>query len=128
VSLDHDQFITKNGLEIDLFSFRSRVEDVVKSMSVSFFALILSLQNFDFYISQEATYTKDIIEEFKKKTSTKLPVVTDEMRLLLNDHYKISTSFPKIFDLGMLTVDATDYFDKVKEKIMLYINQFKTCK
>lgn len=111
-----------------MFSFRSRVEDVVKSMSVSFFALILSLQNFDFYISQEATYTKDIIEAFNKKTSTKLPVITDEMRLLLNDHDKISTTFPKIFDLGMLSVDATDYFEKIKEKIMLYVTQFKNCK
>lgn len=117
------QFITKHGLEEDLFNFRSRVEDVVKSMSVSFYALVVCLQNFDYYILQEHTFTKDVMEAYRNSKPKNLSIITEELKFLISDHDRISTTFPKTFDLGMLTVDVKEYFEEVKKKIKLYISQ-----
>ena len=118
-------FITKHGLEDDLFNFRSRVEDIVKSMSVSFYALVMCLQNFDYYFLQEHTFTKDIMETYKNAKSNKkrLTIITNEVKFLQKELDRLSTAFPKIFDLGMLTVDVSDYLQEVRKKINLYISQ-----
>ncbi len=123
-------FITKHGIEEDLFNFRSRVEDIVKSMSVSFFALVMCLQNFDYYFLQEHTFTKDIMDAYKnaKSNPKRLSIITNEIKFLQNELNRLSTTFPKVFDLGMLTVDVSDYLDEIKKKIKLYISQLGTRK
>jgi hypothetical protein len=123
-------FITKHGLEDDLFNFRCRVEDFVKSMSVSFYALVMCLQNFDYYFLQEHTFTKDIMDAYKnaKPDPKRLSIITNEVKFLQKEFERLSTAFPKIFDLGMLTVDVSDYLFEVKKKIKLYISQLGTRK
>jgi hypothetical protein len=121
----NSNFITKNGLEEELFNFRSRVEDIVKSICVSFYALVQCLQNFDYYFLQENTFTKDIMDIYKnsKNKADRLKIITEEVKFLQYELERLNTTIPRIFDLGMLTVDISDYLNELKKKVRLYINQ-----
>lgn len=47
------------------------------------------------------------------------------METLQEELEHICTKIPKLFDLGLIKLDVSDYLEKLKSNIEIYINQFK---
>lgn len=54
-------------------------------------------------------------------------MIISELELLSEEHDCICTRFPRVFDLGILKLDATEFLDKIKSNIETYISAFKKC-
>lgn len=91
------------------------------------YSLVAIFNNYQFLLTQEKNYVEDTKEAFHQ-SGERLEVIFNEIDYLMMEHADICKKIPKIFDLGFIKVDSSEYFDKVKKVIESYIDEFKKCK